>query len=372
MRILHYITAGALILALSASCSRKQDKTMDEQAVPVDVARVVTDSVVLYKTYPGTLSATQSVDIVARVSGTLESVNYNSGDMVKKGQLLFTIEDTKYRDAVQQAQAQLTSAISARDYASQHYAAMEKALKSDAVSVMEVKQAKNALEEAESSIKTAQAALQTARTNLGYCRVYAPLSGRISANTLSVGNYLNGEAQPVTLATIVDDSQLFAYFSIEDASFLRSFASADARQHINYDSIPITFSEQLPHTYYGSLNYMAPEVDTSTGTMKVRATVKNPYDELRGGMYVSVSLPYTIDPKAMLVKDASISTDQLGKYLYTVNDSNKVVYSPIKAGNLVNDTMRVVLSGINADDIYVTKALLKVRAGVTIKPIMTK
>lgn len=106
--------------------------------------------------------------------------------------------------------------------------------------------------------------------------------------------------------------------------------------------------------------------------MALRARVENKYGELRDGMYVTVSLPYKVDPKAVLVKDASISTDQLGKFVYVLNDSNKVVYTPITVGDMANDSMRVVLSGISGGTPYVTKAMLKVRTGMEVKPRYVK
>lgn len=365
---------GAILVFIGVgmvSCGGKKAER-EQELMAVNVAKAETDSVVLYKEYPGILTAGDKVEIVARVNGTIQSVNYTTGDVVKKGQLLFTIESSKYNDAVQQARAALETARSTKEYAAAHYAAMEKALVSNAVSVMEVKQAKSALEQAEASVLNARAALQTANTNLSYCRIYAPIGGRISNNVYGVGNYVNGEVSPVKVATIYNDEKLNANFSIEDASFLRSFASAQARENINYDSIPIAFSEKLPHAYTGRLHYMAPDVDASTGTMVVQAEIENPYGELRDGMYVTVSLPYVLEPKAVLVKDAAISTDQLGKFIYTVNDSNKVVYTPITEGGLVRDSMRVVLKGVTEGTPYVTQALLKVRSGMEVKPVMTK
>ncbi|MCM1484170.1 MAG: efflux RND transporter periplasmic adaptor subunit [Muribaculaceae bacterium] len=362
------ITSG---LILTFSSCKKHDTKSTEEIPPIEVAVSATDSVTTYSTIPGSLHAENKVDLVARVNGYLRSINYKSGDIVEKGQLLFTIEDTQYRDAVSQAAASLASAKSAREYAASHYAAMEKALKSDAVSVMEVKQAKSALEQADADIRTASAQLQTARTQLGYCRVYAPFRGRISASGPSVGAYLSGEGAAVTMATIYDDSDIQAYFTIEDASFLKSFADGREKSGgVNYDSIPIMFSEELPHTYSGSLSYLSPDIDSSTGTMQLRAKINNPYGELRDGMYVSVKLPTGVSPHAVIIKDASIASDQLGKYIYTVNDSNKVVYTPIKVGSMANDSMRVVLSGLQPGTKYVTKALLKVRPGMEIKPIV--
>lgn len=137
------------------------------------------------------------------------------------------------------------------------------------------------------------------------------------------------------------------------------------------DSIPMRFDEPLGHEYRGRLDYLSPDVNTGTGTMHLRAVVDNPYGELRSGMYATISLPEDIDSHALLVRDASIATDQLGKYVYTVNDSNRVVYTPVKTGGLVDDTMRVVTEGLHPGDRYVTKALLKVRAGLEVRPVMT-
>lgn len=335
----------------------------------VDVSKAVTDSVTIYKTIPGTLHAASKVDLVARVSGYLRSINYKSGDIVQKGQLLFTIEDTRYRDAVNEAEASLRSARSAYQYASTHYEAMQRAIKSNAVSEMELKQAKSAMEQAQADISSAQAQLQTARTTLGYCRVYAPFTGRISASGPSVGAFLNGEGSPVTLATIFKDDAVDAYFDITDASFLKDFTEMQNRNDLGLDSIPIDFSEPLNHKYFANLRYLSPEIDASTGTMQLRARIPNEWGELRAGMYVDVKFPMSVMPEAVLIKDAAISTDQAGKYIFTVTDSNKVAHTRIVAGDLVDDSMRVVLSGINAGTPYVTRALLKVRPGIKVHPV---
>lgn len=365
------LSAAIALTAGTTSC-KHSSRTAAEQAPEIDVARVKVDSVVLYKEYPGTLRARSVVELVARVDGYVQSQNYKAGDKVAKGQVLFTIEPQRYADAVSQAQAQLASARSTYAYASQQYEAMKKALESDAVSQMEVIQARSNMETAQATIKNAEAALRTAQTNLGYCTVRAPFTGTVSESGPDVGAFVGGSVSPVTLATIYDNSTLYADFYIEDASYLRMFSADNNRHMVNYDSIPVSFSEPLPHNYTAALTYMAPDVNTGTGTLQVRALLSNPYDELRDGMYATVSLPYKVDPRAMLVKDASIATDQLGKYVYVVNDSDRVVYTPIKTGNLVNDTMRVVTSGLEPGQRYVTKALLKVRSGVEVKPVLTE
>ncbi len=365
------IFIAAATLAGLSSCSKGKSDQSATSAPKIDVARAIEDSVVIYHTYPGTLYANNSVQLVARVDGTFASKHYEDGQFVRKGDLLITFEDSQYRDQVQQASAALATAKSNREYAASQYAAMKKALESDAVSQMEVNKAKSSLENAEASIRTAQAQLQTAQTNLSYCRIYAPYSGHVSAPTMSVGSYVNGAGSPVTMATLYEDDTMFAIFHIDDKA-MQDILLGNTVSKINLDSIPFVFNQNIPNKYYGHLTYVSPEVDPSTGTLELRAAIPNNHGDLHDGMYCNISLPVKSDPRAILVKEASISTDQLGKYLYTVSDSGKVVYTPIKIGDLANDSMRIVVSGVSAGTPYVTRALLKVREGMQIQPVYQK
>jgi RND family efflux transporter MFP subunit len=368
------IKSGAFIsIALVAlyACGDKKGTEMTEEKETVDVAFPEVDSVLLSKTYPGYLTAARSVDVVGRVNGQLLSKNYNSGDKVKAGAVLFTIESNSYRDAVAQAQAALSTAKSTRDYAESHYNAVKKALESDAVSKMEVIQAESNLRQAEASIKNAAAALETAKQNLAYCTVVAPFSGEVSSSKLDVGSYVGGAGNPITLAQIYDNSYMTANFSIDDDEYMALVRGMSAG-NLDLKAVPLEFSDSLPHRYTGDLSYISPALNKSTGTLLLKCTIDNPYDELKAGMYVQIKLPYSRKTDAILVKDASIGSDQLGKYLYIVNDSNKVVYTPIKVGDIYQDSMRVVLSGLTPKSRYVTKAMLKVRDGMTVNPKMVK
>lgn len=365
------ILAPALVLML-ASCHRSHRSETGEGPMTVTVAPVVTDSVTLYKEYPGTLHANDMVEVVCRVNGTLLTVDYTKGTRVVKGQLLATVDPTTYRNAVAEAEATLETARSSNQYAEAHYAAVQAAAAHNAVSQMELAQALSQRDQSRAAINNARAALSQARTNLAKCTIKAPMTGHIGACIYSEGAYLAGEGEPVKMTEIYSDAIMEAYFYIEDASFLRMFENPDARSDIDYTRVPVAFSERLPHDYTADMTYISPAVDPSTGTMLVRANIDNRWGELRDGMYVTVSLPYRTDPQAMLVRDASISTDQRGKYLYTVTDSNTVVYTPIETGGLVNDTMRVVTSGVRPGQRYVTQALLKVRDGMPVKPVETR
>lgn len=361
----YIMMAGVMVGVMGCSKSKKADAT--DEVPTIAVATPTVDSIVLHKTYPGIIYASDNAEVVGRVNGILLTQNYKSGQYVNKGAVLFTIESTKYRDAVQQAEAALATAQSQLEYATRNYEAMTEALKSDAVSQMEVIEAKSAKEQAAAAVKNAQATLSTARTNLSYCTVTAPLAGYVSSNTINPGGYVSGEGSPVTLCTIYDNSLMTAVFNIEDAQYEKMVGQQGGMNDDLYRNVPISFTDPLPHSYTADLFYQSPSVDTSTGTLTLKGHIKNIDNELKDGMYVTVSLPYGISPKAILIKDASIGTDQLGKYVYVVNDSNKVVYTPIKIGEIYQDSLRVVDEGLKPTDRYVTEALLTVRNGMEVR-----
>lgn len=338
----------------------------------VDVANVITDSVTLYKTYPGSLTADNTVNVVARVNGRVSDPKFKGGDHVTKGQVLFTIYSNNYDVTLKSARASLEKAKADNAYAEQHYIAVNKAFEKNAVSQMELAQALSDRDQSRAAVEGAQAALQDAQLNVDYCTVKAPITGYISKNIYSGGQYISGEASPVTLTTIYDDAKVTANFTIEDDSFLKMFENRDKQHVVDYSAIPIVFEEKLPHDYTADLSYMSPSLNASTGTMAIEAKIPNPYHELRSGMYCTIKMPYMVEPDGILIKDASISTDQLGKYVYLVNDSNKVVYTPIEVGDLYNDTLRLVTKGLTPGSRYVTSALLKVRDGMTVDPRLIK
>lgn len=361
------IVAAAI---LAASCHHRTPAP-EEQTPAIDVAAVLTDSVTIAETFPGYLAADRTVDIVGRVNGQLLSKHYDGGQKVKQGQVLFTIESTTYADKVSQAEASLATAQSTLEYAASHYEAVSKALKADAVSKIEVVQARSAMEQARAQVKSAEAALQSARQMLGYCTVRAPFDGIMSTNDYAVGSYIGGEGAPVTLAQIYKSDVMTVKFAIDDTRYLQLLKSIESRGSIDLDSVPLQFSDTLPHAYTCRLTFIAPALNRQTGTLQMEAKVDNTWGELKPGMYVNIHLPMQTQRNALLVKDSAISTDQLGKYLYVVDDSNRVVYTPITVGSLYRDSLRIVESGLTPTDRYVTKALLKVRPGMEVKPVET-
>lgn len=360
-----------LVLSVLTGCKEKKDagamKGMPTLAI--SVAKPIVKDITLTKDYPGYLTTEKTVNLVARVNGTLQSVSYAPGGRVKKGQLLFVIEPTLYNDKVAQAEAELKTAQAQLEYARNNYSRMKEAVKSDAVSQIQVLQSESSVTEGVAAVSNAEAALSTARTNLGYCYVRAPFDGTISKSTVDIGSYVGGSLQPVTLATIYKDDQMYAYFNVADNQWLEMSMNNQQPTKDLPKKIMVQLGKEGTESYPATLDYLSPNVDLNTGTLMVRANFDNPQGVLKSGLYVSITLPYGEADHAILVKEASIGTDQLGKFLYAVNDSDIVHYRHIEIGQLINDTLRQVLVGLSPQERYVTEALMKVRDGMKIKPI---
>ena len=360
----------ALFGVLLSGCGKKETSATME-ALPVEVAKPLVKNVTLTRDYPGYLTAETSVDIVGRVNGTLLSKLYPSGQRVKKGQTLFVVDPTLYQNAVKQAEAALKTAKANLDYARSNYERMKEAIKSDAVSRIQLAQAESNVQIYEAAVSNAEAELKTARVNLSYCYIKSPIDGIADLAEYSDGAYISGEGNPVKMTTVYQDSKLYSYFDISDNQYLafELLRAADTKIPEADHSVTLRVGADGSKTWQGKLNYLSPSFSLSTGTMRLRAELENPDGVLKPGLYVSVTLPYATAEKAILVDNASIGTDQLGKFLYVVNDSNVVNTRHIELGQLVDDGMRIVTSGLSPDERYVTKALMKVRQGMKIQPI---
>lgn len=361
MKKLIYTLCIAVAVAGCSSKGAKQNNNMERMEVSAQMP--VVEDVKLANQYPAALSADKSIQLVARVNGYLQKVAYSPGEGVKKGRLLFVIEPNLYQDKVKNAQAQVEAAKAQLDYATTTYNKSVEAARSSAISEIDLLQAKTSMESAAAKLKEAQAALSTANTNLSYCYVRAPQDGKMSVNYYGSGAYINGEASPVVLATLYDDRKLYVNFTIPEAKI-------PILQ--NLDTLEVAYAG-VTERFPGKIDYISPNVDLATGTLKVRGYLYNRDNLLRDGLYVTVNLPYSVQRNAVLVLDNAIGVNQSGKYIYTLqplgNDEYKVQFRHVEVGKLVNDSLRIVESGIAPDELYVSKAILKVNNGdiVTLK-----
>lgn len=367
--ILMLVIIMALFM-LMTGCGRK-DKTQPGMQT-VDVAEAYEDSVVTYLDFPGVIHSRSNADVVGRVNGMVLAKHFRPGDKVHAGQALFSIENNVYRDEADRARAALASARSQLEFASKKYEAVKRGYDADAVSQMDLLQAQNALSTARESVNTARANLSTALTNLGYCTIKAPISGTITEAAYNEGSYINGQGAPVVMAHIYDENKFGAQFNVTESQYQQILAANGGVTAGIYSKVPVEFQAPVKSKYTTNLDYTSPFVDTQTGNLVVKGDVYSHNGELRDGMFCTVSLPLGDRAPKVVVRDAALGSDQLGKYLYTLNDSDRIVYTPVKTGAIFADSLRVIESGLKPGTRYVTQALLKVRPGMTVKPHLVK
>ena len=356
-----------LATACLVGCQNSENNNVAPAIPSFTVATAIQDSVTLYASYPGYLEAKSTVNLVARVAGYQLASNYTAGQNVAKGDTLFIIEPTQYEDAVAQAEANLATSKAELYYAENNYNRMKDVVNTNAISEIDYIKAEASYYKAQAAVINAEAALKTARTQLSYCYITAPFSGRPNTSEYGDGDYVNASSY---MATIYQDYQLSAYFSIDDAQYMKLVQNLkNNNTSLARDAVKLSFAEKLPHEYTGRIDYIAPNIDLSTGTIKVRLVVDNPYGELKHGMYTTIHMPYSRSEEVLMVHDASIATDQVGKYLYIVNDSNYVEMRHVEIGELYNDSLRIIDSGISAGERYVSLALQKVHEGMKINPV---
>lgn len=364
MKKLYFAVA---LLAITA-CHKKTEPATNSAALPIEVATPAVRNITLTREYPGYLKADATIPIMGRVNGSITKRNFTEGSRVRKGDLLYVIEPTLYENAVAQAQASLQTAIAQQEYAQNNYERMQAAISSNAVSKIELLQAKSNVESSNAAVDNAQAALKTAKTKLGYCYITAPADGSISLTKQPTGAYIAGEMSPVELCQLYKDDIMYAFFNIPDIQWFRKALATNGS--IDQSDITFTLGEGNIIRRNATIDYLSPNVNTGTGTLQIRAELPNDDGVLKSGSYISIIMPYDRIDNALLIKDASIGTDQTGKFIYVVNEDNEVEYRRIETGSIIDDTLRLVTAGLEPGERYVTKALLKVRNGMPVTPIM--
>lgn len=359
---------------LLTSCHSGKQKEAETRQRPVPEIAVntpVSEDVVYYYEYPAYLEAEQTVNLVARVSGFLEKILYTPGEEVKAGQLLFVIEPKPYMDQVNAAEAQVKSAQAQLEYAQASYERMKEAVNTKAVSEIDYLQAQSTYNSAQASLQDAKAQLNTARINLAYCYIKAPFNGRVTRNLVDQANFVPGSVNPTTLATMYKDRRMYAYFNMAYAEY-QNLPSESARMSPNDPLRFLTVSDAADpgKQWKGQLDYTSPNVDLQTGTVNIRAIIENPHEELLSGMYVKIHVPYRNVRDALLIPESSIGTNQTGRFIYIVGRDNRIELKPVTVGVLEADGMREIVNGVRRDDRYVADALISVRPGMEVKPVM--
>lgn len=363
-------------LVSTAGCDQKENKFVPPPPPPVTVTHPTVQPVTDYIYLTGNTQAVDQVQLDARVEGFLTSIHFKDGDYVKKGDLLFLIEQDVYKSKMQQAEGQLAAAQAQLLRAGQEYDRQVSLLKQNATAKSEVEKWKAERDAAEANIVEAKASLELARINLGYTRVVAPFDGRMDRHLVTPGN-LVGAGKPTALAVITRIDPIYAYFTLNERDLVRLAKTGRKNGQKNYQEAVATVFAGIEgvdgYPFEGRLDFVSTGLDPGTGTILLRAVYPNPrratgVPNLVPGMFVRLRIPVDIREKALLVAERALGVDQGGRYLLVVNDKDVVEQRPVKVGANVNG-MRVIEEGLKADEWVVVSGIQRARPGAKVTPV---
>lgn len=361
------LLAAAAVCGWSGGCdkpapARPVSKPVVYVSIPAQ--RMVTETL----DYTGYTAADKSVELRSQVMGYLRSTEFKPRDRVKAGDLLFQIDSSQFQAAVAQAEAEVAVATAQYDLAGAKLSRMEEALKANSISEVQVIEQRADRERAKAEVDKAKALLDTAKLNLAYTSITAPVNGMMSRDLVSTGDLI--EPQKTLMATITDDSVIYVYFNMSelDALRLRQARRGSAETYdLRQDKPPVFvgLANEAGHSHEGYLDYFAPELDRSTGTLEVRGRFDNTHRTLLAGYFVRVRIPVSRPTRSLMVPERALGMDQGQRYLLVVNPQNKVEYRRVRLG-VEENGLRVILEGLGPDERVIVNGLQRVRPGAEV------
>ena len=369
--------AGRAIFAIAAFgvLSACEQNTFVPPPPPrVEVAAPVQRNITRYLDATGNTAPIKNVDLVARVQGVLQTINYQDGTLVKQGATLFTIEPDTYKLKLEQAQAAEAGAQASLKSADADFKRQSDLVQRQVVSQATMDSSTSTRDNAQANLQQAQVNTKIAAVNFGYTNVMAPFDGVVSAHLVSVGE-LVGVSSPTQLANIVSLDPIYVNFNVNEQDVLRIRGEARRRgmttEEIRQLPVEIGLQTESGFPHKGKLDYVAPTLNQSTGTLAVRGVLPNPDRTLLPGFFVRVRVPFDEQANALLVPDVALGSDQAGRYVLVVNAENVVEQRKVQTGPLEGE-LRVIESGLKIDDRVVIAGLLRAIPGQKVDPQVKK
>lgn len=360
----HLNALGVMLLSvLLVGCDNSVAQNAAPPAPAVSAADVVVKSISQWDSFNGRIEAVESVQLRPRVSGYIDKVNYTDGQEVKKGEVLFTIDDRTYRAALEQAQANLARAKTQASLAQSEANRTDKLVNTNVVSREEWEQRRSAATQAQADIRAAQAAVDAAQLNLDFTKVTAPIDGRASRALITSGNLVTAGDTASVLTTLVSQKTVYVYFDVDESTYLhyQNLARSGQGASSNHTALPVeiglTGEEGYPHQ--GKVDFLDNQLSPGTGTIRMRALLDNAQRQFTPGLFARVRLPGSAEFKATLIDDKAVLTDQDRKYVYIVDKEGKAQRRDITPGRLA-DGLRIVRQGLNPGDKVIVEGLQKV------------
>src|SRR5262245_44838900 len=356
-----------------AGCVRAPSAAPEAAPTPVTVSRPVEREVTDYADFTGRTAAVDSVEVRARVWGYLDKVNFREGALVKKGDVLFEIDPRTYQAAVEQAQALVIQAEAQLRFKESQFKRFEKLIAKAAVSREEFEQVQSERDVAAATVGTYKADLTERQLDLGFTKVLAPISGRVSRMLVTEGNLVQSgqNGGGTLLTTLVSVDPIYAYFDVDERTVLRvrqlirEGKVRSARETQWPVSLGLASDEGFPRS--GTIDFVDNQVNPKTGTLRLRGVFPNSDQTLDPGFFGRVRVPIGQPHDAVLVTDRAIDSDQGQKIVYVVNEKNEVAARTVRTGAL-HDGLREITDGLQPDERVVVNGLQQVRPGMAAEP----
>jgi len=362
------------LATLVASCGEGQKQGGAPPPPAVSVAAPVKRTVSDFDEYVGRFAAVNSVEMRARVSGYLDGLHFKDGQIVKQGDLLFTIDKRPFQNTLDQARANLAQAKSNLTFTEADYTRGQQLVRDKTITEQTFEQRSQAYRNAQASVSNNEAAVRQAELDIQFTELRAPVNGRIGDRRVSPGNLVTGGTAGNTtlLATIVSTDPIYFEFTFDEASFLRyermSKNGNDIASRSAGVQVALKLIDEQDFAHNGDMDFVDNAIDRSTGTIRGRAVFANPNNIFTPGMFARVRVPGSPSYEALLVPDAAIGTEQARKFVLTVNADNTVVPKYVTLGQTTADNLRVIKNGLSPDDRVIVNGLLRARPGQKVTP----
>jgi RND family efflux transporter MFP subunit len=370
---LHLCSGRLIVVALILwlpSCNSQHPAADTPPPPEVTVSKPEQKEVANWDEFTGQTSAVNLVNISARVSGYIVNIPFKEGDTVHKGDLLYQIDPRPYQATYNQAIGQLKVGQANQQYQDATFNRNAKLSKTGVISSEDYDQALSNKAQADAQLVAEQASVESAKLNLDFTRVTSPIDGRVGRQLVNIGNLV--QADSTQLTTVVSIDPMYAYFSVDELAAMKYQRLArDGKlatyQHANVP-VYLQLQDEIGFPHEGSIDFANNSFDSSTGTILIRGSFPNQDGFLTPGAFVRVRVASSAKFEALLVADRAIGSDQGQSYVYVIDSKNVVAMRRITTGQIV-DGLRVVESGLNADDVVIINGILKAQPGNPVKPI---
>jgi RND family efflux transporter MFP subunit len=361
-----------LVVAVLAGCNGTEPLSVAGGKPPeVQVSVPVADTLADYEVFTGRTQAFQSVDLKARVSGYLDQAPFEQGDDVKKGDVLFVIQQKPFQDALNQAKATRDQQKALLAYNEALYQRDRGLTMKGSVGLEELQQVRANRDSLAAGVRGAEAAVEIAQQNLDWTVIRASFDGRISRRLVDPGNDV--QAGNTVLASVVQVDPLYAYFDVDERTLLRicdllpqGKVPSDAAQKL---PVLLGLANEKPEdfSHKGTLKFADNKVDPTTGTLRMWGTFENPKRDLRPGLFIRVRLGIGQPRPALFIAESALGSDQGRRYVYVVNEQNQVVYTPVEVGQR-KDGLIAIEKGLQGGERIVVNGLQRVRSQMEVQP----